>query len=69
MSLAAGGCWQTSQFSQGLDGDLVADLQATHDTLRRLEQWWGDALRYGGILLASCTSYSFIVQDLVNSLS
>lgn len=60
---------ETSQFSQGLDGDLVADLQATHDTLRRLEQWWGDALRYGGILLASCTSYSFIVQDLVSSLT
>lgn len=59
---------ETSQFGQGLD-DLDADLQTTHDTLRRLEQWWGDALRYGGILLASCTSYSFIVQDLVNSLT
>jgi DNA-binding MarR family transcriptional regulator len=60
---------ETSQFSQGLDGDLVADLQTTHDMLRRLEQLWGDALRYGGILLASCTSYSFIVQDLVSSLT
>lgn len=60
---------ETSQFGQGLDIDLDADLQTTHDTLRRLEQWWGDALRYGGILLASCTSYSFIVQDLVNSLT
>jgi DNA-binding MarR family transcriptional regulator len=59
---------ETSQFGQGL-GDLDADLQTTHDTLRRLEQWWGDALRYGGILLASCTSYSFIVQDLVSSLT
>ncbi|SFC65844.1 DNA-binding transcriptional regulator, MarR family [Bosea sp. CRIB-10] len=59
---------ETSQFGQGLD-DLDTDLQTTHDTLRRLEQWWGDALRYGGILLASCTSYSFIVQDLVNSLT
>ena len=49
--------------------DLDTDLQTTHDTLRRLEQWWGDALRYGGILLASCTSYSFIVQDLVSSLT
>ncbi len=60
---------ENSQFGQGLDSDLVADLQTTHDTLRRLEQSWGDALRYGGILLASCTSYSFIVQDLVNSLT
>jgi len=60
---------ETSQFGQGLDIDLEADLQTTHDTLRRLEQWWGDALRYGGILLASCTSYSFIVQDLVSSLT
>lgn len=60
---------ETSQFGQGLDIDLDADLQTTHDTLRRLEQWWSDALRYGGILLASCTSYSFIVQDLVNSLT
>lgn len=59
---------ETSQFGQGLD-DLDTDLQTTHDTLRRLEQWWGDALRYGGILLASCTSYSFIVQDLVSSLT
>ena len=59
---------ETSQFGQGLD-DLDADLQTTHDTLRRLEQWWGDALRYGGILLASCTSYSFIVHDLVSSLT
>jgi DNA-binding MarR family transcriptional regulator len=58
---------ETSQFSNGLESDL--DLQTTHDTLRRLEQWWGDALRYGGILLASCTSYSFIVQDLVSSLT
>ena len=60
---------ETSQFGQGQDIDLEADLQTTHDTLRRLEQWWGDALRYGGILLASCTSYSFIVQDLVSSLT
>jgi DNA-binding MarR family transcriptional regulator len=60
---------ETSQFGQGQDIDLDADLQTTHDTLRRLEQWWGDALRYGGILLASCTSYSFIVQDLVSSLT
>lgn len=60
---------ETSQFGQGLDIDIEADLQTTHDTLRRLEQWWGDALRYGGILLASCTSYSFIVQDLVSSLT
>lgn len=60
---------ENSQFGQALDIDLDANLQTTHDTLRRLEQWWGDALRYGGILLASCTSYSFIVQDLVNSLT
>ncbi|WP_082613280.1 MarR family transcriptional regulator [Bosea sp. Root483D1] len=60
---------ETSQFGQGQDIDTEADLQTTHDTLRRLEQWWGDALRYGGILLASCTSYSFIVQDLVSSLT
>lgn len=60
---------ETSQFAQGSEIDLDADLQTTHDTLRRLEQWWGDALRYGGILLASCTSYSFIVQDLVSSLT
>jgi DNA-binding MarR family transcriptional regulator len=60
---------ETSQFGQGQDIDTEGDLQTTHDTLRRLEQWWGDALRYGGILLASCTSYSFIVQDLVNSLT
>jgi DNA-binding MarR family transcriptional regulator len=49
--------------------DLETDLQTTHDTLRRLEQWWSDALRYGGVLLASCTSYSFIVQDQVNLLT
>ncbi|RYE88291.1 MAG: MarR family transcriptional regulator [Hyphomicrobiales bacterium] len=60
---------ETSQFGQGQDSDTEGDLQTTHDTLRRLEQWWGDALRYGGILLASCTSYSFIVQDLVSSLT
>jgi DNA-binding MarR family transcriptional regulator len=60
---------ETSQFGQGQDIDTEGDLQTTHDTLRRLEQWWGDALRYGGILLTSCTSYWFIVQDLVSSLT
>ncbi|MCO5091274.1 MarR family transcriptional regulator [Bosea sp. (in: a-proteobacteria)] len=47
---------------------LDADFLTTHETLRRLEQWWNDSLRYSGILLASCISYSFIVRDLVNSL-
>ncbi|POR54365.1 DNA-binding MarR family transcriptional regulator [Bosea psychrotolerans] len=60
---------ETSQFGQNPEIDLESDLQTTHDTLRRLEQWWSDALRYGGILLASCTSYSFIVQDQVNLLT
>jgi DNA-binding MarR family transcriptional regulator len=55
--------------SFGADLDADSDLQNTYDTLRRLEQLWGDALRYGGVLLASCTSYSFIAQDLVNSLT
>jgi len=60
---------ETSQFGQNPEIDLETDLQTTHDTLRRLEQWWSDALRYGGVLLASCTSYSFIVQDQVNLLT
>lgn len=58
-----------SRFGHGSGIDADADLRTTHDTLRRLEQWWSDSLRYGGLLLASCTSYSFIVQDLVNSLT
>ncbi len=58
-----------NQFGLSQDLDLEADLQTTYDTLRRLEQWWSDALRYGGVLVASCTSYSFIVRDLVNSLT
>ena len=46
----------------------AADSYLNWETLRQLEQWWNDALRYGGVLLASCMSYSFIAQDLVNSL-
>lgn len=60
---------ENSAFGPGFGGDLDPDLQTTYDTLRRLEQLWSDALRYGGVLLASCTSYSFIVQDLVSSLT
>jgi DNA-binding MarR family transcriptional regulator len=59
---------ENSQFAFGPDTSLESDLQTTHDTLRRLEQWWSDSLRYGGILLASCTSYWFTAQDLVSSL-
>jgi hypothetical protein len=59
---------ETSQFSQRSENGTEADLLTTHETLRRLEQWWNDSLRYGGVLLASCISYSFIVQDLVSSL-
>ena len=58
---------ETSQFGPRTDGGDT-DLLTTHETLRRLEQWWNDSLRYGGILIASCMSYSFIAQDLVNSL-
>jgi len=59
---------ETSQFGPRTDGGNDTDLLTTHETLRRLEQWWNDSLRYGGILIASCMSYSFIAQDLVNSL-
>lgn len=58
-----------SRFGHGSDMDIDADLRTTHDTLRRLEQWWSDSLRYGGVLLASCTSYSFIVQGLASLLT
>ncbi|KQK32527.1 hypothetical protein ARD30_00040 [Bosea thiooxidans] len=59
---------EASQFGSRSENGAEADLLTTHETLRRLEQWWNDSLRYGGILLASCMSYSFIAQDLVNSL-
>lgn len=59
---------EASQFGQRLESNRDTDLRTTHETLRQLEQWWNDALRYGGVLLASCMSYSFIAQDLVNSL-
>ena len=59
----------SSQFGQNLDFNAEADLQTTYDTLRRLEQWWSDSLRFGGVLLASCMSYSYIAPDLVNSLT
>ncbi|WP_131854941.1 MarR family transcriptional regulator [Bosea sp. BK604] len=57
---------ESNQFGMSQDLDIEPDLQTTYDTLRRLEQWWSDALRYGGVLVASCTSYSFIGPDLVN---
>ena len=56
-------------FGQNLDFNAEADLQTTYDTLRRLEQWWSDSLRFGGVLLASCMSYSYIAPDLVSSLT
>lgn len=59
---------EASQFGQHAENGAGAALLTTHETLRRLEQCWNDSLRYGGVLLASCISYSFIVQDLVNSL-
>ena len=59
---------EASQFGQRLESNRDTDLKTTHETLRQLEQWWNDALRYGGVLLASCMSYSFIARDLVNSL-
>lgn len=59
----------SNAFGQNLDLNAEADLQTTYDTLRRLEQWWSDSLRFGGVLLASCMSYSFIAPDLVNSLT
>ncbi|MGO4173121.1 MarR family winged helix-turn-helix transcriptional regulator [Bosea sp. TAF32] len=59
---------EASQFGQRLESNRDTDLRTTHETLRHLEQWWNDALRYGGVLLASCMSYSFIAQDLVSSL-
>lgn len=59
---------ETSQFGPRSENGTDADLLTTHETLRRLEQWWNDSLRYGGVVLASCISYSFIVQDLVSSL-
>ncbi|HEV7256941.1 MAG TPA: MarR family transcriptional regulator [Bosea sp. (in: a-proteobacteria)] len=58
----------SSPFSQNLDFNAEADLQTTYDTLRKLEQWWSDSLRFGGVLLASCMSYSYIAPDLVSSL-
>lgn len=60
---------ENSTFGVGFGGDPDPEIQTTYDTLRRLEQLWSDALRYGGVLLTSCTSYSFIVQDLANSLT
>ena len=59
---------EASQFGQRLESNRDTDLNTTHETLRQLEQWWNDALRYGGVLLASCMSYSYIAPDLVNSL-
>lgn len=59
---------ETSHFGPRAENGHEADLLTTHDTLRRLELWWNDSLRYGGIVVASCMSYSFIAQDLVNSL-
>ncbi|CAH1666769.1 Exopolysaccharide II synthesis transcriptional activator ExpG [Hyphomicrobiales bacterium] len=59
---------EASQFGPRLESNRDTDLNTTHETLRQLEQWWNDALRYGGVLLASCMSSSFIAQDLVNSL-
>ncbi|MGO4674401.1 MarR family winged helix-turn-helix transcriptional regulator [Bosea sp. 2YAB26] len=60
---------ESNQFGPSQDLDVEPDMRTAYDTLRRLEQLWSDALRYGGVLLASCASYSFIVQDLVNSLT
>ncbi|KFC70038.1 Transcriptional regulator, MarR family [Bosea sp. LC85] len=60
---------ESNQFGPSQDLDVEPDMRTTYDTLRRLEQLWSDALRYGGVLLASCASYSFIVRDLVNSLT
>ena len=57
---------ESNQFGPSQDLDLEPEMQTTHDTLRRLEQLWSDALRFGGVLLASCASYSFIGQGLVN---
>lgn len=59
----------SSPFCQNPDFNTEADLQTTYDTLRKLEQWWSDSLRFGGVLLASCMSYSYIAPDLVNSLT
>lgn len=59
---------EASQVGQRLESNRETDVNTTHETLRQLEQWWNDALRYSGVLLASCMSYSFIAQDLVNSL-
>ena len=59
---------EASSLGSRSENGLDADLLTTHETLRRLEQWWNDSLRYGGVLLASCISYSFIVEDLVSSL-
>jgi len=59
---------ESNPFGQGIDPDLEANLQTTHDTLRRLEQWWSDSLRYGGILIASCISYWFTAQGQVSSI-
>jgi len=56
-------------FMQGHDPASEADIRTTYDTLRRLEQWWSDSLRYGGAVFLSCTSYSFIVPDLASLLS
>jgi DNA-binding MarR family transcriptional regulator len=59
---------ETSQFGPGPDLNIESEFQTTHDTLRRLEQWWSDSLRYGGVVVASCTSYWFTAQDLASSL-
>lgn len=59
---------EANQFGQGAEGDTDADLKTTYETLRRLEQWWSDSLRYGGAVILSCTSYSFIGLDLASLL-
>lgn len=56
---------EASQVGQRLESNRDTDLNTTHETLRQLEQWWNDALRYGGVLLASCMSYSFIDRKSV----
>lgn len=47
-------------------GRFAPGLVGTFETLRRLDEAWTHALRFGGIVLSVCSSSSFIAADLAS---